>query len=596
MQTAFDHFRSQSTPRRAFALAALAGVVLLSNAFAVHYVLQERAVYFWDWAGYWIRFIDVSSDLLEQPLRTLRGILVSIRGEDYNSLVIVPLIPMEWVFGPGRLAYVLAIVNMSLLPSAFMLAWLPWRGLPPRTDKPLADLALATACVATMHVMWIPVLRGLPDILGLFVIGLVLRVHFSAPLAEQKMRQLITTGLLLCLLVLVRRWYLFWVVSFFPALALAQGFAIHRQDGGLRWRSSGGAAHKAIIIGLTFAGAMAVIATPLVLRILRTDYADIYSAYRYSTSITEVAQRLFAYFGWSLLACGLVGLVLLWRRQETRTFAIFLLVQPVIIFCLFARTQDFGVQHYYLLTPSVGIGIAALVLWLCAQIRKKIWTSLLALALVFVCTIAGSLLVFLSSRMDKSTAASVLAFSSTTISNASSPLGALVTTARFPPMLRNDLAEFDRLLSDVVDHGKGTVYVVASSTVLNSNMMAVACRTSGRPPESCARLLPTKDVDKRDGFPHGFVRADTVLVAVPTQYHLRPEDQQVIGLLARDMTEGRGVGAAFRRLPNEYRLENGVAVYVYARSRAFEPAELQALSREFIEHYPGLGKTFSEVE
>ena len=596
MQAAFSNFRWQSTSRHAFALVALAGVVLLSNAFAVYYVWQERTAYFWDWSGYWLRYVNVSSEFLQQPLRALRGLLVSIRGEDYNSLAIVPLIPAEWVFGPSRLAYILAVVNISLLPSAFMLAWLPWRSSRPGFGKPAADLALATGCVATMHVMWIPVLRGLPDILGLFVIGLVLLVHFSTPLAEQKMRQLILTGLLLCLLVLVRRWYLFWVVSFFPALAVAQGIAIHWQGTGLKWRSYGIAARKAIIIGVTFAGAMAVVATPLILRVVRTDYADVYSAYRYSTSIVEVAQKLVAYFGWGLLALGLLGLVLLMRRQETRTFAIFLLAQSVIVFFLFARTQDFGVQHYYLLTPPVGVGIAAFVLCLCAQIRKKVWPSLLAVALVFACTITGSILVFLSSRMDRSMAASVLAFSSTTTNDGSSFLGSLMPTARFPPMVRSDLAEFDRLLSDVVDRGTGTVYVVASSAVLNSSMMVVACWTSGRPPESCGRILPTNDVDKRDGFPRAFVRADAVLVAAPTQYHLRPDDQRVIGLLARDMTEGRGVGAAFRRLPHEYKFDDGVTVHAYARSRAFEPAELQALSREFIEHYPGMRKAFSEIE
>jgi hypothetical protein len=85
----------------------------------------------------------------------------------------------------------------------------------------LSPLVLATASVLALHPLWAPVLRGLPDVLGVLVIGSILLLHFAKPLAEQRPARLVTIGLLLCLLVLLRRWYAFWVVAFFPALAVA---------------------------------------------------------------------------------------------------------------------------------------------------------------------------------------------------------------------------------------------------------------------------------------------------------------------------------------------------------------------------------------
>jgi hypothetical protein len=67
---------------------------------------------------------------------------------------------------------------------------------------------------------------------------------------------------------------------------------------------------NAVVIGLTFILALFVIATPLALKAIRTDHSDVYSAYRYSSSLLEAAGRLPVYFGWSVIICGLVGLAI----------------------------------------------------------------------------------------------------------------------------------------------------------------------------------------------------------------------------------------------------------------------------------------------
>ena len=107
--------------------------------------------------------------------------------------------------------------------------------------------------------MWAPVLRGLPDVLGVLVIGMILLLHFAKPLAEQSTAHLVMTGFLLCLLVLVRRWYAFWVVAFFPALAVAQGLDIYQRHG-VAWRHYMATTRNAVVIGLTLILALFVIA------------------------------------------------------------------------------------------------------------------------------------------------------------------------------------------------------------------------------------------------------------------------------------------------------------------------------------------------
>src|SRR5262249_20201014 len=141
------------------------------------------------------------------------------------------------------------------------------------------------------------------------------------------------------------------------------------------------------------------------------------------------------------------------------------------------------------------------------------------------------------------------------------------------------------------------IYVVASSEILNSNILQNACRFGPRQKQFCERILATNDVDKRDGFPGQFLHADLVVVATPTQYHLRAEDQRIVGVLAREIIDGRGIGASFQRLPDEFKLDNGVITSVYVKVRSFEKSDLDALAAEFGRYYPEERQLFkTEIE
>lgn len=126
----------------------------------------------------------------------------------------------------------------------------------------------------------------------------------------------------------------------------------------------------------------------------------------------------------------------------------------------------------------------------------------------------------------------------------------------------------DRLEQLEVDK-PGDVYVLASSEILNSSIVQNYCRLGPRPRAFCARVLNTNDIDKRDGFPQQFLDANYLIVAAPTQYTVRAEDQRVVGVLAREVTTGDGVGSSFQRLPWTFRLDNGVKVQLYRKGLSY---------------------------
>lgn len=565
-------------------VAALLGLVILANVFAAYYMAQERFIYFWDWKVYWFLYLDFSVSLGQHPMNALHSLIDSIRNNDYNLLPVLPLAPFEWLFGTSRLTYILAITNVSLLPSALIISLLAQRILPRQFPKPSLSppLVLATASVLVLPSIWTPLLRGLPDVLGVLVIGCILLLHFAKPLTEQSLAHLVTTGLLLCLLVLVRRYYSFWVVAFFPALTVAQCLDIYqRHDGDLRLYMT--TIRNVVVIGLTFTIALFVIATPLILRILHTDYSDIYSAYKASSSLLEAAEILFSYFGWSVIICGLVGLTRLTVQKDTRVVGSFLIMQSFIVFVLFLRTQDFSIQHYYLLIPGIALGIAVMVTGLWTQIRNGLWRAT-SIGLVFAALLASFATAFYPR------AASV-----------SNMLGCLVPrdVSKSYPLFRNDLDMFWHLLDrldELEQDQRGDIYVLASSLILNGDLLDQACRLGPRQWSFCNRFLKTYDVDKHKGFPLHFLHAQYLVVASPTQYHLSPEGQRVISVLAREVMAGHGIGKAFQRLPGEFKLDNGVTVWVFAKVRPFERADLDALANEFAGYYPDKREMFITVD
>jgi hypothetical protein len=550
-------------------------LVIIANLFTVCFITQEHYIYYWDWAGYWLKYMDLSTSLSHQPMNTLDSLINSVRNDDYNPLPVLPLVPFAWLFGTSRLTYILAITNVALLPSVFIITVLAQRVLSQQFSR--SSFILISTSVLMLHALWVPVLRGMPDVLGILVIGNILLRLFAQPFAEQKLSHLVTIGLLLCLLVLIRRWYAFWVVSFFPALAVVQCLDIY-QHHGVVWRQYINTIRNIIIIGMTFSIALFTIATPLMLRILHTDYADIYSAYKSSHSLLESAEKLIPYFGWGVIICGLSGLVWLVTRKDTRVVGSFLITQLFIVFGLFLRTQDFGMQHYYLLMPAIGLGIAVMLIGLWTQINNKLW-RLISVGFVFVVLITS----FITAFIPKA-------------SNVSNILGSFVPQARFYPFIRHDMDELARLLNHLNKleaRQQGDIYMLASSFTLNSEILDVACRFSTQQWDFCDHLLNTNDVDKRDGFPRQFLHAHYLVVASPVQYHLRAEDQRVVGVLLREVMKKQGIGSSFQRLPDEFRLDNEITVWIYEKVKPFDSADLDALANEFVGYYPHLRHVFS---
>ena len=111
-------------------------------------------------------------------------------------------------------------------------------------------------------------------------------------------------------------------------------------------------------------------------------------------------------------------------------------------------------------------------------------------------------------------------------------------------------------------------YVVASSDTLNDDMLRLGERQllSLDQIKLCFPRCP--HVDSRDFYPiEHLLLIRYVVVAQPSQYHLAPDQQRVVGAAAEAFSQNWEVAKDFDLLPEVFALEGGVTVQVYRRSR-----------------------------
>jgi hypothetical protein len=544
----------------------------------MYFISQERYIYFWDTANYSDKCRVLRDLFANNPLEALKTLFHSVRRDEYNYLAALFLLPFNFAFGNGRLSYILSITDTYAIPAAFFFGVLLMKIVRPREKESLAVFFIVLLTVALFAPLWNPLLRGYPDVVGVLIINALLLLLFAGRSIDQcNVSRLVAIGVLLAFLVLLRRWYAYWVVSFFIAIAIERLlflFPKHRLD--LKhYRPS---ARSIFVVGAVSAGLFFLAATPVAKKMLVTDYSDIFSAYKVNVTVAQSFMRWYHYFGFSFVMLSLFGVAQSIFGSNTRRISMFLLIQSIAAFLLFSRVQDFGSQHYYLFVPTMIVFISLSAISVYLRLNKRI------LRILFL---GGyTLILFLN-------------FSVVFIQKASDYLDKiafLLPGERHFPYFRSDMNEI-ALLVDILENiartkRDGHVYTVASSIVFNDDILRNACLSLGKSSEICGNVLPASHVDKRDGFPQQFLASELVLVAEPVQYHLRPDDQTVVGVLTDHILNQKGIGKSYRKLPYEVVLNENVRVLVYEKIHPFGKSDLENLSKMFMERYPDRKEIF----
>lgn len=497
-------------------------IALIVNILAVIYITKSNFIYFWDDSTYWDISRKIAAGVFDEG-GFWKNVYKSIGTQDYNYIAGLPSALLVKLFGESRLVYVLGLVNMYLIPSYIMIYLLAMKV----SKAPKIATALTILLCPTMMFL---AFNGFVDIGGLFICLLCFNLYYTKDGKKDGIWRYIVIGLLLVLVMLWRRWYAFFVVSFVTAM-IADCVLFKR-----KWYN---AAATVMVIG----SVLVLCFRDFVIQRLMNDYGNLYAGYKFSMMTDfKLITRYFGLIYIGMLAvCSVIAAV---KRKEKRTF--FMWVQIVVCLFMFVSTQTHGQQHLLLYVPSLII----LTLIIIKYITKE-W-MLIGISLLAV---IHSVNVYIP-RKQPSNIQEIKSLSAM-------PSFSMLTVRRDDT---DEILALKRKLDETVYMGD-SLGVLASSFTLNEDILKNVEPSLGVKTMRDNYIVSLPQVDSRDVDLSALYNVNYVLAAFPAQTHLAPGSQTVIEEAVRSFGEYTDIATAYEEVEGSETVIDDITVKLFHRVR-----------------------------
>jgi hypothetical protein len=450
--------------------------------FSIIYIVKSRYIYFWDDANYWDLAREIASGSMSDGF--WQSVYNSIGSMNYNYVAGLISALFAYLFGSSRMVFVLGITVMYLLPSMIMMYALTKKF---GTSPELTVTVIMLMCPAIVCIAFL----GFVDIGGLFMCLLCYMLYFTGEEQKQSVWKSIAIGALLVVMMVWRRYYAFFAVSFITAM-IADVLLFRK-----KW-------YCVLAVVLTAAALILVFFRDFLLNILLADYGDIYSGYKYA--ISTDFKLITRYFGILFLLFIIVGTVLMIvKKKEYRP--IILWIQIVSCAAMFMATQTHGQQHLLLYMPSI-----IMLLILIMKYADNTWLK------AGICVFAAIHTINVCIPREQPENIQDISHY------------AVVPDFSMLPRTRDDIYQILSLKTtlDGVVGADETMGVLASSFKLNEDILknVEPSLNIGQKRSKYIKSMP--QVDSRDTDVSDLYNVDYMLVAYPAQTHLADGSQTVI--------------------------------------------------------------------
>ncbi|WP_410253641.1 hypothetical protein [Sodalinema sp.] len=534
----------------------LAALLLLLTvvSLVIRYITPETGFYWWDYADYHNYAILVAEAFNQSPSDGWEFLGQSL-SQQKNGLHILPLLPIIQLGDHRRLAYILSLALVYLIPFSLgmgaIATELPLRHLGQWGKRPV--FWFTTVLTLLLPMTWIPMLRGYPDIGGAMVLVWATWLYLRYPRLRQPW-QILVLGAMIALSILLRRHFAYAALTVLLAAALSQRFG-SRKD----WQKSLILWLRLAMVGIVSLIVMAIVAPEFTQKAMTTDFSSRYQLW--SLPLGVMLSRTGAAYGWGLWAMAIVGWLVSqrWGQLGWRVVGMAAGLSLAVVLL----KLRYGNLHYTLhLTPWLVLGLLAFTEVLLDRVQRRWGLVLLgAYVLVNFSSGLGMLSTGMSPLVSDSPSESVLARVS---------LKPLLAKAH-PPLVRQDTAELERLLLrlQALSQQQQTIALLAASNQVNASMFQSEAFQRF---DSSLTLLPVAIFDGPVSPLETVSEADVVIVATPPQLIelqdeqvVRSQSQTMIRLISEAFIQNQTIAEEFRRLPDSFELQGGVQLWLYER-------------------------------
>ena len=506
-------------------------IAAVVNILAVFYINSGKLIYFWDNATYW----DISRALAANAKwgsGFWHMVYDSIAQQDYNYIAGIPSAVLMRFFGESRLVYVLGLVNMYLIPSYIVIYMLAYKV----SKAPKIALIIT---ILLFPIMMSIAFNGFVDIGGLLICFICLNLYYPKKDENDGIWRYILIGVLLVFVMLWRRWYAFFSVSFLTAM-MAECVLFKR-----KW-------YKAVLSALVAAAVLVLFFRGFIMDRLMQDYGNLYSGYKFSvmTDFKLITRYVGLGLAVILAVCSVAAGI---KKKETRT--VFMWLQITVCLIMFLSTQTHGQQHLLLYVPS----LVMLTLIIIRHITKEWMLVGISFLAVF-----HALNVYIP-RTQPHNIQEIKHL-------------ALVPNFSMRPVPRGDVDEIlalKRKLDSTVYEGD-ILGVLASSFVINEDILKNVEPSLGIKPVRDDYIVSLPQVDSRDLDLSALYNVNYVLVVFPAQTHLAEGSQTVVTEAVASFANYADIATAYVEIPECETVIGDMTVKLFYRVREELPADINA--------------------
>lgn len=497
----------------------------------------ENTIYTYDYAGHWIRSLEIKNLFINNPSRIPPLVYDSMNNMDYSYLPALFNFPFLLI-KEGFKFFSLANYILFLLPTIVLLQIIYF-------NKTALNKYFPIILVIVLYPLYLTLFYGKVDVCGLFFITMCYALVIFPNTNEITIVDNLSINLFTFLAIFLRRWYLYSVICFYIVYFIK---IIIKKDKKLLLNYLLSFIVMAVVILLFFRN--------FITMSLSNNFEEAYQFYNRDNKLLSFIN----YLSPIILIVSLLGFYN--EYKENRTLLLINIISIIVPCILVWKIQTFEFHHYYIFLLNILILFTSGINFIT---NKKKVIIIPLLIIMFIQT----LLIFTNV--------------------ASIPL--LTNIRKTPEVLdnKNKLIELSDYIKSIEPDEYTTAFITGGSYgIITDDLLRNAALPNLDMPN-----IDSSVFDIRDGFPKDMQFIKYVVLINPSLY-MDKEYQHMYDVISNAIINNEGVSSIYNKI-KIMPINDDYTATIYERTGDFTPEIKQYFYNQMISYYPDKKDFFSYI-